>query len=186
MAQRIRVLVVEDHGGLRREIIAALASDRHELLEAGTVREARQILESEPVDTVLLDVALPDGTAFEVLDAIQLMAPRPRIVAMSGSARPEESFRLAERGVRYYLAKPLEVDQLERTMKQLAEEPPDLEPHVRNLVGYQPVREVEARIRTIMVDEALARANGSRRGAAKLLSISRQLLQYILRQRDDD
>jgi hypothetical protein len=32
-----------------------------------------------------------------------------------------------------------------------------------------------------MVDEALARAGGSRRAAARVLAISRQLLQHMLR-----
>jgi transcriptional regulator with PAS, ATPase and Fis domain len=38
-------------------------------------------------------------------------------------------------------------------------------------------------VRTTMIDEALARANGSRRGAAQLLRVSRQLLQYMVRNR---
>jgi transcriptional regulator with PAS, ATPase and Fis domain len=32
-----------------------------------------------------------------------------------------------------------------------------------------------------MIDEALAKSRGSRRAAAKLLDISRQLLQHVLR-----
>ncbi|WP_437764056.1 helix-turn-helix domain-containing protein [Sorangium sp. So ce764] len=43
--------------------------------------------------------------------------------------------------------------------------------------------QVEEQVRTILVDEALARAGGSRRKAAQLLNISRQLLQHSLRRR---
>jgi DNA-binding protein Fis len=42
---------------------------------------------------------------------------------------------------------------------------------------------VQADVRDALLDEALARSGGSQRRAAKLLSISRQLLHYLLRRR---
>ena len=41
--------------------------------------------------------------------------------------------------------------------------------------------DVESSVREAMVGEALARAKGRVRGAARLLQISRQLLQYVVR-----
>ena len=54
-------------------------------------------------------------------------------------------------------------------------------PLIRQLVGHSPLSKVESEVRTLMVTEALARARGSRRAAAKMLAVSRQMLQHVLR-----
>ncbi len=105
----------------------------------------------------------------------------PVVIAMSGVAGPSESFRLAQLGVRNYLTKPLRLETLEFAINEALQSAPDLTPHVRAQVGHVPVRELERHVRRTMVDEALARADGSRRGAARLLFVSRQLLQHMLR-----
>jgi DNA-binding NtrC family response regulator len=58
---------------------------------------------------------------------------------------------------------------------------PDLRPALKQLVGHKPLAEVETEVRAVMLEEALSRTGGSRRGAARLLSMSRQLVQYVLR-----
>jgi two-component system response regulator RegA len=102
-------------------------------------------------------------------------------VAMSGTAEPGESFRLAQLGVRTYLHKPLRLDELEAALVYARTAPADLRPYARGLVGLRPIHEVEEELRKTMVEEALARAGGSRSGAARLLAVSRQLLQHMLR-----
>ncbi len=174
------LLVVEDHAALRKAIVDALGSEWR-VLDAEDLMSARSILAENAIDTILLDVALPDGSAFDFLDSIAALAPRPVVVAMSGAATPEESFRLAQRGVRHFLPKPLDLDGLQTTLHRISDEAPDLEPHLRNVVGHRGIHDVEREVRSVMVEEAVARAGGNRRGAAKLLSISRQLLQHILR-----
>lgn len=57
----------------------------------------------------------------------------------------------------------------------------DLTAVLRATVGARPLAEVEQAARRVMVMEALARTGGSKTAAAKLLQISRQLLQHILR-----
>jgi DNA-binding NtrC family response regulator len=107
----------------------------------------------------------------------------PVIVAMSGQASADESFRLGQWGVRAYLPKPLDLASFNATLDSVLMQPPDLEPHLRAAVGHKAIKDVENLVRETMVDEALAQATGNRRGAAKLLRISRELLQHILRRR---
>lgn len=179
-ARRV-ALVVEDDDRLRPVLVEALASLGFEVKEAGSVGAATVILEASAPDLLLLDVALPDGRALDLLAVVERVAPRPSVVAMSGAAGPDESFRLAERGVRAYLEKPIQLDELTRAVERALSEPPDLAPHLRSAVGRVPIKDVEATVRSTMVDEALARGKGSRRAAARVLGISRQLLQHILR-----
>jgi transcriptional regulator with PAS, ATPase and Fis domain len=52
-------------------------------------------------------------------------------------------------------------------------------------VGQRQIHEVQDEVRETMLREALGRARGSRRAAAKLLRVSRQLVQHMLRRYDD-
>jgi len=178
-----RVLVVEDSRALLRSLQGALAESYGEVRACRSVAEAELAVVEWWPDLVLLDVVLPDGGANDVLNLLERRNPAPVVIAMSGAAEPAQSFLLATRGVRAYLAKPLRLDRLQVVIRQAVEAAPDLLPVLRQTVGHRPLADIQTEVRAVMLDEALARSRGSRRGAARLLSMSRQLLQYLLRQR---
>ncbi len=175
------LLLVEDDAPLANTIARALAPRVGELRWCETAGKSIVQLETWHPDVVLLDFALPDGSAFDVLEALARHAAMPTVIAMSGAAGPDEAFRLAQLGVRYFLQKPLKLDVLEETIARALTEPVDIRPQVRGLVGMRAIHEVETEVRATMINEALARTSGSRRGAARLLAVSRQLLQHMLR-----
>jgi two-component system response regulator RegA len=177
-----RVLVIEDSRALLRSLQGALAETYPDVRACRSVGEAETAVADWWPDLVLLDVVLPDGGAHEVLDLLERRHPAPAVIAMSGAAEPAQSFLLATRGVRAYLEKPLRLDRLQAAIRHALEAAPDLLPVLRQIVGHKPLADVQTEVRSIMLDEALARSRGSRRGAARLLSMSRQLLQYLLRQ----
>ncbi|WP_044964237.1 MULTISPECIES: response regulator [Sorangium] len=179
----LRWLVVEDDARLRRALHEALEARGAEVVACASVAEAHRALADGAFQGIIADVMLPDGNAVDVVERAMTCAVAPTIVAISGSASPAVSFRLAQMGVRSFLAKPLRLEELERTIDDALARPPDLRPQVRAAVGRASIQDVEEQVRTVMVDEALARAGGNRRKAAKLLNISRQLLQHILRRR---
>ncbi len=179
----LRWLVVEDDARLRRALGEALEVRGVEVVACASVAEAYRALADGALQGIIADVTLPDGSAVDVVERAMACAVAPAIVAISGSASPAVSFRLAQMGVRSFLAKPLRLEELDRAIDDALARPPDLRPQVRAAVGRTSIQDVEEQVRTIMVDEALARAGGSRRKAAQLLNISRQLLQHILRRR---
>lgn len=177
-----RALVVEDNRALGRTLSALLGPLCASISLAPSVAEARHELGNDPPDLVLTDVRLPDGTGFDVVECANALVPMPIVIALSGEATPDESFALASLGVRAYLAKPVRAETLEATLRRAHSEAPRLLPHVRSAVGRVSLRAVEDDVRRSMVQEALARTKGNRRGAAKLLSVSRQMLQHMLRE----
>jgi two-component system response regulator RegA len=177
-----RCLVVEDDDRLTATLLDALAGAGWTARAAASVAEAHAALsDGFSPDLVLLDFALPDGDAFAVLADIESLEPAPRVVVMSGSAAPGQSFGLAMRGVRAYLVKPVDLGALEIAIESAFTSPPDLKPMLRQAAGLVPMMDLEHDVRATVVREALARSRGSRRAAARALSISRQLLQHILR-----
>lgn len=175
-------LVVEDNAALRLTLCSVLA----QLLD-GPVRGAdglsscTAVLHTFHPDLVVLDVELGDGDAFDALTLLSQLPVAPRVVVVSGVAGPDEAFRLAQLGVRRYVQKPINLDSLEETIRSTLQEPPDLTPHLRVSVGIVPLQHLEEQVRQTMLEEALARSGGNRRGAARLLQVSRQLLQHMLR-----
>jgi len=101
------------------------------------------------------------------------------------AGNPEQSFELASHGVQVYLRKPVTLPIVEAAIERAAAMPSLLDQQLRQQVGRKPLHDVEAAVRETMVDEALARSGGGRRAAARLLRVSRQLLQHILRRKDD-
>ena len=178
-----RVLVVEDHAPLRKAIAALLANSGAEVLEAETEREAIARLDPPP-DLIICDVYLPDGSAQKIFEATLQLSPEPVKIAMSGCASAEEAFQLAKLGVLAYLPKPFALEQLSESIERVLCAPPDIDTLLRASVGRVPMRQLQQRVRSVMVGQALALTSGSRSGAARLLDVSRQAVQQITRARN--
>ena len=175
-----RVLIVEDNVPLRTAIAALLRDSGAEVLEAGTEQDAMPLLDPPP-DLIICDVYLPDGSALKILETALHLSPEPVKIAISGLASADEAFQLAKLGVLAYLAKPFSLDELSETIQRVLEAPPDIDTMLRASVGQVPMRELQQRVRKVMVGQALALTRGSRSGAARLLDVSRQAIQQITR-----
>ncbi len=176
------VLVVEDEEPIREAVGRIVRAWGAESTLAETATAARHRLEgAPPPDLILIDVHLPDDSAFSVLEAAARLSPTPISIAMSGVASPDEAFRLAQGGVRGYLPKPFSIDELKKTIWRAVSEPPALDPAITARVGHVGMKDVQHQVRIVMVREALARARGSRSHAARLLHVTRQAIQQIVR-----
>lgn len=179
--QPARVLIIEDHEPLRQALARAAREWGADVLEAGTVSEAEALLPRLP-DLMIVDVALPDGSAQQIVEQAVRLRPCPAVIAMSGQASAEEGFRLARAGARDYLAKPISLEDLLQSVRRVLSDRPDLAPFVAAHVGKTPLRELIDEVRRVMMEQALARAEGSRSGAARLLDVSRQAVQQAARE----
>jgi DNA-binding response OmpR family regulator len=114
MSQSERVLVVEDDSSARIEMADVLREAGYQVLEApGGDAALRLALSGDPT-VILLDLILPDGAGFELLDRLRSLPKGERlaIVAVSGF---EERIRDAKLvGARFdaYLLKPFGTAQL--------------------------------------------------------------------------
>jgi len=179
------VLLAEDDAALRRALAQWVRERGLQVRETGTVEEARHLL-APPPDLLLVDVRLADASAFSLLEDVAGLWPRPIVVAMSGCASAEEAFRLARLGVCAYLEKPLSLARLAEAIES-ARRQADLEDAAlldslaSACVGQLSLREVQEDVRQAMIRQALALSEGSRAGAARLLDVTRQAVQQMLR-----
>jgi DNA-binding NtrC family response regulator len=173
-------LVVDDDAGLSAGIARFLREQHLRVGTAASAADAIGQLRAKP-DLVILDVRLPDGDAFTVLEHARRLAPAPIRIALSGEASPEDAFRLAQYGVRGFLQKPVGLDELWDAIQAAVEEPPDLAPLVQQTVGHLSLKQLTTKVREEAIAQALARARGSRTGAARILKVTRQAVQQMLR-----
>jgi CheY-like chemotaxis protein/HPt (histidine-containing phosphotransfer) domain-containing protein len=112
---RRRLLLVEDDASIRRFVSLVLEDEPLELVAAPTLAAAIDALRGPPFDLILCDLMLPDGSGFELLQALgEPGAPSAgaRRVAFSAGVAAEARQRLLALGVHEVLAKPVAVAEL--------------------------------------------------------------------------
>jgi len=105
------ILLVEDEPSLQLALGDTLADEGYDVIVAGTVQEALAGL-ARPVDLVLSDFRLPDGTGFEVLQAVQHNCPDVPVVLLTAYGTVTGAVEAIRSGAAEYLTKPFEDAQL--------------------------------------------------------------------------
>ena len=82
----VTVLVVDDEPSLRLLCRVNLELESYRVLEAGTLGEARRLLDSEPVDVIILDVHVGDGDGRDLLEELRARDADVRVAMLTGSA----------------------------------------------------------------------------------------------------
>ncbi len=104
-----QILIVEDDNILRELLIKGLGKEGLGVRGASTCAEARMLVEEGQPDLLVLDINLPDGNGWELLERlreapIRLMAP---VVMMS--SLPVTRGQIKQHNVDSFLPKPLNV-----------------------------------------------------------------------------
>ena len=106
------VFVVEDDEIIQDSLRYSLVQAGYAVTTAGSVREALGCLErGEPFDLCLLDIRLPDGSGFQVCDAIRARGSTP-ILFLTACDDEGNTVRALETGGDDYIPKPFRVREL--------------------------------------------------------------------------
>ncbi len=112
MSQPLRILVVDDHPATRSSLNAAIAADPRLTLtgEAATWAEAYRLAIDLRPDVMVLDLNLPDGNGWHLLEQLAAARRRPPTLVLSICDEAIYARRLFRSGARGYLMKdePLE------------------------------------------------------------------------------
>src|SRR5258705_11664038 len=83
----LRILVVEDHGDTLEALSRLLTHFGHEISVADDAESARKIIGSKEFDVVLCDIALPNGSGYDVIaDVKRKRQVKP--LALTGCGTP--------------------------------------------------------------------------------------------------
>ncbi len=110
-ATRMKVLIVDDEGDMRR-LIRGILGPAHEVLEASSGREALRLVRREKPRLVLLDVSMPQLDGHAVLSAIRGLDPTVAVVMLTADHRIEAARAALQSGAVSYVTKPFEPEAL--------------------------------------------------------------------------
>jgi len=144
MADKTRVLVVDDEPGIRFVLEKALAKAGFEAVPAASAEEARQLLLGERFPVMLLDVRLPGDSGFRLLEELRGRPGSPRVVVMTAEDTLRAGVTAMGLGADEYLTKPFDLPRLAAVVRELAKRgptgtrPPTSAPAAPGLVGVSP------------------------------------------------
>jgi DNA-binding response OmpR family regulator len=115
----LRILIVEDHTDTLHALSSLLQHFGHEISVADNVENARRIIQSKNFDVVLADIALPDGTGYDVIAEAKRSQPI-KAVALSGFGAPADIKRGREAGFDFHLTKPVDFHELRAVLGEIA------------------------------------------------------------------
>jgi CheY-like chemotaxis protein/HPt (histidine-containing phosphotransfer) domain-containing protein len=117
----LRVLLAEDNVVNQQVALHLLERLGHRADVAGNGLEAIAALEQRPYDVVLMDVQMPELDGLDATRQICARWPpdaRPRIIAMTANAMPEDREACFAAGMDDYVAKPIRLDELAQALNR--------------------------------------------------------------------
>ncbi len=108
-----RVLMVDDEPDVRLGFALYLAKAGFTVLEASSLDEARQVIVSNPVEGVLLDLNLPDGSGLDWIGEVRESQPGTAIIVVTGKGDIPTAVEAMRRGADHFLSKPVNMGELE-------------------------------------------------------------------------
>ncbi len=107
------VLLVEDDAEVRRAVRRLMVGQGYRVTEAGTTAQALVALSQEPIEVVVLDLHLPDGSGLDLLSRIGTAPAPPGVVVLTASDDGRDMREALRRGAEAYLRKPVDALTLE-------------------------------------------------------------------------
>src|SRR5687768_4006355 len=118
------ILVVDDEMGIRELLSEILGDEGHSVTLADNAQRAREAMQANKVDLVLLDIWMPDTDGVTLLKewaaAGQLTMP---VIMMSGHATIETAVEATRIGALDFLEKPIALQRLLATVKRALRNP---------------------------------------------------------------
>ncbi|MDM9380960.1 response regulator [Chlorogloeopsis sp. ULAP01] len=114
-----RILYVDDSQD-NCELLSFILNDAgYEIETVQSVTEGLRVAESGKFNLYLVDLYFWDGTGFELIDRIRAFDQSTPIVVCSGDLRESVREELMRVGVQTFLTKPIDPDQVARTIAEI-------------------------------------------------------------------
>jgi DNA-binding NarL/FixJ family response regulator len=162
---RTRVLLADDHALVRAGIRALMEKipDVEVVGEAGTGREALELVRSTLPNIVLMDIAMTELGGLEALPRITKDFPSVKVIILSAHANEEYVIRALREGASGYMLKDSATTELELAINSVIQGKIYLSPSISRTV----------------IDDYLQRVSGAFSPLEQLTSRQREILQLI-------
>ncbi len=118
--ERLRVLIVEDDGLVRRGCETVAREFGFDAEGVGTVSAGRAVLSEKNIDVVLLDLRLGTESGLVLLKEIRMQTPLVSVVVMTAFATVGSAVEALRAGATDYIQKPFSVEELIEVLESAA------------------------------------------------------------------
>lgn len=115
------VLVVDDDALTREMARDMMSPEGYTILLASEPDAALDVMRSETVDLILLDIVLPGRSGLELIPEIKLIEPTPAIIIMTAYASLDTALESIHKGAYDYIKKPLLAGELLNSVNRALE-----------------------------------------------------------------
>jgi two-component system OmpR family response regulator len=118
----MKILCIDDNFDINMLFETVLTAAGHEFSSVTDGREGIKLLQQNHYDVVLLDLAIPEFSGFDVLESLKkdgLIEKQHIIILTASSISDEDIGQMLQKGVYSYIRKPLDVASLVEKIGQV-------------------------------------------------------------------
>jgi len=116
---KYKILAVDDSTTNILLLKGILESDDYHILTAYNGLKAWEIIQSEPIDLILLDIMMPKLSGLSLLEKMQIYKIKVPVIIISAKTSQEDYLRAKELGALEYFTKPLNMKELITKIKEI-------------------------------------------------------------------
>jgi len=116
-----RIVVIDDEVNAATALETLLREDGYEVGSANDARAGLALAEKNDPDVVLTDLRMPGMDGLELLSKIKGMHPETMVIVMTAYGTVKTAVRAMKLGAEDYLAKPIDVEELEVILQRVLE-----------------------------------------------------------------
>jgi DNA-binding response OmpR family regulator len=117
----MRILLVEDHVDTRNVLTRLLRHWGFDVSAAESLQSGLDQLDREPIDAIVSDIGLPDGTGYALISEARRRGIDVLAIALSGFGFPTEVQVAKQTGFDHHLSKPCDCQQLRVLLEEKIE-----------------------------------------------------------------
>ena len=106
------ILIVDDELQLRQSFDKLLSQEGHTVRTASSGEAGLQVVRSEDIDLVIMDVRLPGMNGLETFRSIRLIEPLLPVIIMTGFGTTETAIEATKMGAFDYILKPFNIPEM--------------------------------------------------------------------------
>src|SRR5436853_2346926 len=118
----MRVLIVDDEEVLRDVLEVVLRREGFDVVLASSGEEALNVLDTEDVDLMILDVMLPGISGIDTLRAVRISNPNLPVVVITAFSSIDGAIEAMKHGAFHYIPKPFKNEEVILTVNKALEQ----------------------------------------------------------------
>ncbi|MEM7699419.1 MAG: response regulator transcription factor [Verrucomicrobiota bacterium] len=127
------IAVVEDDPAIRRGVSDALRFAGYDVLDASNLKRGLAIVRQAHFQLLLLDLILPGGSGFDILEEVGINRPGLPVIILSACGEEADRVRGLELGADDYVVKPFSMKELLARVEAVLRRSPERQPAEREV-----------------------------------------------------